>query len=392
MNISSNKLSQFPLLLFFFLIGTLLSCREDVAMFLAEEEQTNDHHSAEQFLGFYLLNEGNMGSNKSTLDFYDFESGVYRRNIYAEVNPTVPKELGDVGNDLGVYGSKLYAVINVSNKVEVMDAFNTKRITHIDIPNCRYVAFHEKYAYVTSYAGPVQINPNYTQRGFVAKIDTATLEVVAQCLVGFQPDELAIVNNKIYIANSGGYMGAGNTAGYERTISVIDIESFTETERIDVAYNLHHAKVDKYNQLWVSSRGDYYTIPSRLFCVDTKTNTVVDSVDVPVSNYWIDEDYIYAYAVSWSHLTAENSISYCKIDVRTREVVSHELITDGTDALIETPYGIMVDPQTKDIYITDAGNYVTTGVVYCFDKKGKKKWAQRAGNIPAHFALLSRKR
>ena len=56
--------------------------------------------------GFFLLNEGNMGSNKSTLDYYDYETGVYTKNIYAERNPGVVKELGDVGNDIQIYGNK----------------------------------------------------------------------------------------------------------------------------------------------------------------------------------------------------------------------------------------------------------------------------------------------
>ena len=36
--------------------------------------------------------------------------------------------------------------------------------------------------------------------------------------------------------------------------------------------------------------------------------------------------------------------------------------------MIETPYGIAVNPITEDLYITDAGNYVSTGSLYCFDK------------------------
>ena len=61
--------------------------------------------------GFYLLNEGNMGTNKATLDYMDFATGVYTRNIYSAANPTQPMEMGDVGNDLAIYGSKLWAVI-----------------------------------------------------------------------------------------------------------------------------------------------------------------------------------------------------------------------------------------------------------------------------------------
>ena len=80
----------------------------------------------------------------------------------------------------------------------------------------------------------MEINPNYEQIGYVARVDTATLKVVDRCLVGYQPDELEIVDGKIYVANSGGYMGAGETSGYERTVSVIDIYTFTEERRIDV--------------------------------------------------------------------------------------------------------------------------------------------------------------
>ena len=46
----------------------------------------------------------------------------------------------------------------------------------------------------------------------------------------------------------------------------------------------------------------------------------------------------------------------------------------------------MVDPETKDIYITDAGNYVTPGALYCFDKYGKKNGC----NVRATFPGTSR--
>ena len=69
----------------------------------------------------YLLNEGNMGSNKASIDYVDFRTRMYCRNIYPEKNPTVVKELGDVGNDIQIYRGRIYAVINCSHKVEVMD-------------------------------------------------------------------------------------------------------------------------------------------------------------------------------------------------------------------------------------------------------------------------------
>ena len=179
-------------------------CRGDVEMILSEDIAIGNPEIIKGYKGFYLLNEGNMGTNKATLDYYDFSTGIYTRNIYAERNPHVPKEMGDVGTDIGIYNGKLWAVINVSNKIEVMDAETALRVGQIEIPNCRFIKFHQGYAYVTSYAGPVVIDPEYEQLGFVAKINTVTLEVVDRCLVGFQPDELEIVGDKIYVANSGG--------------------------------------------------------------------------------------------------------------------------------------------------------------------------------------------
>ncbi|MEN0057064.1 MAG: DUF5074 domain-containing protein [Mucilaginibacter sp.] len=366
------------------------SCRKDQETFKPEETKV-DQSSDANYAGFYLLNEGNMGSNKCTLDFYDLGKGVYQRNIYGAINPTVPKELGDVGNDIAIYGGKLYAIINVSNKVEVMNAANAKRIGQIEIPNCRYIKFDKGFAYITSYAGPVEINPNYTQKGYVAKVDTATLKVVSTCIVGFQPDCLEIVDGKIYVANSGGYMGAGNTEKYERTVSVIDLATFKEDKRIDVDYNLHHIKADKRGNLWVTSRGDYKKLPSRLYFIDKAQQKVTDTIPIAASNYWLDDDLLYVYSTEWSYITYSNVITYAIVDTRTHKVISNAFITDGTDKEIQIPYGIMVHPVTKDIYVTDAGNYVSPGLLYCFDKQGKKKWVVRTGDIPAHMALLPKK-
>jgi DNA-binding beta-propeller fold protein YncE len=360
----------------------LAACRDEGEVFIPEEVGvTAPEHTG--LAGFYLLNEGNMGSNKSTLDYYDYATGVYHRNIYADANPSVPKELGDVGNDIRIYGGRLYAVINCSNKVEVMDATTARRLGQIDIPNCRYIRFHEGYAYVTSYAGPVEINPNYEQLGYVAKVDTATLRIVDRCLVGFQPDELEVAGDKIYVANSGGYM----FPNYESTVSVIDIPSFTETKRIEVARNLHRLRADSHGNLWVTSRGDYYDRPSRLYRVDMRADALADSLDIAVSNFCLDGDSLYLYGVEWSYVTMSNVITYGIVDVGSRHIVSRNFITDGSELLIRIPYGITVHPQTKDIYVTDAKNYVSPGALYCFGQDGKLKWNVRTGDIPAHFAF-----
>lgn len=221
------------------MVVLLFSCRKEEQIVPSTSTTVTGGESGE-ICGFFLLNEGNMGSNKSTLDYFDYQTGIYTKNIYAERNPGVVKELGDVGNDIQIYGNKLYAVVNCSHFVEVMDVRTARHITQISIPNCRYLVFKGRYAYVSSYAGPVQIDPN-ARLGYVAKVDTVTMSVVGTCTVGYQPEEMVISGNKLYVANSGGY----RVPNYDRTVSVIDLDTFREVKKIDVAINLHRLELDQ---------------------------------------------------------------------------------------------------------------------------------------------------
>ena len=376
--------------LLLFLLLLLQSCRHDVIVWPSEEEEVGGTRQ-DSILGFYLLNEGNMGSNKCTMDYYDYTTGTYIRNIYGNANPSAVKELGDVGNDLRIYGNRMWAVINCSNKIEVMEARTARRVGQVNLANCRYIAFHESYAYVTSYAGPVQINPGYEQKGMVVKIDTATLEKVDTCIVGFQPDRLDIAGGKIFVANSGGYM----FPNYENTVSVVDIGTFREEGRIPVAVNLHHLLADSDGQLWVSSRGDYYGNTSALFCItdpagtpQVRRITTQDGTDLVVENMTLRGDSLYVIGTEFSYATMQNHTNYGIVNVRTRQVLTTNFITDGTDASIMEPYGIAVHPHTGEILIGDARTHVNPGTLFCFSPEGLLLWKVRTGDIPAHFAFL----
>jgi len=332
--------------------------------------------------GMYILNEGNMNQNKASLDYLDFTTGKYHSNIYSQANPTIVKNLGDVGNDIGAYGSKLYIVVNNSNLVEVVNVHTAKHIGQINIANCRNVVFHNNHAYVSAYLGTVG-DPK-APNGAVYEIDTATLQITRKVTVGRQPEEMAIVGEKLYVANSGGY----SPPNYERTLSVVDINSFTEIKKIDVAINLEKVKADQYGDLYVTSRGDYYTIPPDLYVIDTKTDAIKKDFKMPVSNLWIDGDTAYMYSVAFSYITGQNTIAYSMINVKDETVSDKQFITDGTEKQIKVPYGIAVNPITKEVYVADAKNYVISGTLYCFDPTGKKEWSVTAGDIPGHFAFI----
>ena len=369
----------------------LSACRQDVMIVPMEKSDPGGKTQQGDIVGMYLLNEGNMGSNKSSLDYLDLSDSTahYYRNIYSQRNPSTVMSLGDVGNDCKIYGSRLWLVINCSNKVEVARADSAIRIGKVNIPNCRYVTFNDRYAYVSSYVGTVYASSN-SPLGSVYKVDTLTLQKVDSCSVGYQPEEMAIIGNQLYVANSGGYQGMTGQ-GYESTVSVIDMATMQETSKIEVAPNLHHLKADKYNQLWVTARGDYMSEASSIWWLAPDENgqmKVGGHIDQAVSDLCIVGDSLYFYGSQWSEVSMSNTITYGIINVKTHQVVSTSLSSAPEISKIRMPYGIIVNPVHRDFYLMDAKNYVSSGELLHFLPDGTFDWKVSTGDIPAHAAFL----
>jgi len=372
------------------ILAVVSSCREDFYIIPSQNQDTGVAPTRGNILGMYVLNEGNMGSNKASIDFLDLDENKptvhYLRNIYSERNPNVVKELGDVGNDIKIYGSKLWIVVNVSNKVEVATADSCKRITQINIPNCRYLAFKDGFAYVSSYVGPVKFDKD-APLGMVYKVDTVDFKKKDSVVVGYQPEELCIVDNKLYVANSGGY----RAPNYDHTLSEIDLTTFKEIRKIKVGLNPHHCQVDHYGQIWVTSRGNYNDVPSRIYRLykgRSQLYEVIDSIDTPVSGLSIVGDSLYYYGTAWNNATATNNISYGLINVRTHKIIDTNLFSAPQLKAITMPYGIIVNPVERDFYLMDAKNYVSSGSLLHFKPNGTYDWTVQTGDIPGHATFV----
>lgn len=330
--------------------------------------------------GMYLLNQGTQMTNSASIDYYDYNTGIYIQDIYNKRNPD-EMGLGDTGNDMQLHRGRLYVVLNGSNQLAVVDAVTLKLIGKIAIPNPRYIAFDGAFAYVTSYAGPRPGNGEAARTGYVAKIDLETLTETAQCMVGYQPDGLAVAGGKLYVANSGGYM-----ATPERTVSVVDLASFTETGRIEVGPGLHRIHSD--------GGGGLYILPwdaSSAYLLDTATEKVTT---LPVSGAAMARagDKLYMVGVTYvqrdNEWVATNSYSVYNM---TTGLSEGSFITDGTGTHISTPYGIAVHPANGEILIADAGNYTDSGALRCYTAAGRHHWSVSAGVIPCCMAFTTEK-
>lgn len=315
--------------------------------------------------GMYILCEGNMGSNKARLDYINLQSGTYYSNWYGAQNPSQTKELGDVGNDIQQYGSRLYAVINCSHKVEVMD-IQARRIGQVEIPNCRYMAFRGDKMYVSAYVGSIA-DPDLL--GAVYEVDTASLQITREVKVGHQPDELCLLGDKLYVCNSGGYL----TDRYDSTISVIDLNSFAEERKIVVGLNPTRMRTDNRGQLWVCCQGNYKDVRPELVVLNTEG--ILTHIAINCANLSILGQTVYV-------LDSDERL------LRTVSTIDYTLIEPAIDlSAYEHPYGLLAAPEA--LYITDAKNYVSSGVLHCCNYDGRERWTARTGDIPGHLCRVT---
>lgn len=325
--------------------------------------------------GFYLLNQGNMGSNKASLDFFDYATSIYTNNIFEAKNPTITLGLGDTGNDVKIYGSKLYATIMGSDLIEVLDAATGEHITAIKLDKCRFINYYKGKLYVSSYAGT-------GNNGIVAEIDTTTFAITRTCPVGVNPEEMAVIGDKMYVACSGGYL----YPVYDDKLSVIDLETFTETKQLSVALNVTHMRASADGKLYMASAGNYNDVFGALVIYDPETETIAKTIDKAVANLDICGTKCICYSCEYDEFW--NAVyKFHTIDTSTMLIKEDATISDGTDATITNPYGIAIDSRSGNFYVCDASDYVSPGNVFCYSPDGKLQWKKTTGDVPCAIAF-----
>jgi YVTN family beta-propeller protein len=355
-----KQLKQQSLFCLFLAASIFASCKKD------DRTPAEPELPAAERKGLYVLCEGLFNANNTSITYYNYDDKQLTTDRFLSVNG---RGLGDTGNDIKVYGSKMYIVVNVSSTLEIVNPQTGASVKKVDLKNNgvgrqpRYIVFNKNKAYISSYDGTVAV------------LDTASMAVEQYIKVGRNPEQMAVSNGKLYVANSGGL----DYPDYDNSVSVIDLNTLKEIRKITVVENPRVVAADQYGDVYVLSTGNYGDIKSSMATIDSKTDEVKTQVNFSGGSMVINGDYAYIPA-SGGKLKVFN--------VKTEAIEKENFITDDTK--ITTTYGVAVDDLTGEVFVTDAKSYTIGGEVFCFGKDGKKKYSINVGINPNNVVFINK--
>ena len=348
-----------------------------------------------------LLNEGNWQADNGRVTYFA-DGKVVSNQWFREQNGY---KLGDTPNDIIQINSNLLAIaINWSNIIQFITPEGKAVAATENVPNNRKLASDGKYLYVSSYGHECSTINGIVEftRGYVAKIDVATFKVVATCEVGYEPEGIALYGGHLFVANTGGYAFQEDHE-YETTVSIIDAATMKLVRNVDTGQINLYGKMSQSGQyLCINSPGDYYDTPAATIvfdCAKALTGSDACFVKLPYAatyNCTTRDGRFYAIGSRYSYYTNEYTFNYLAIDpaLVMSSSGSQGISTSLPGTVLSDiqkmsmPYGIYVNPYTGYIYATDAGGFVSAGLLYQWTPEGKLLGTYKVYINPGHFVAL----
>lgn len=374
------------------ILGTLAMMGLSLFFVACSNENGEDNRTPEipkpEIIGENLIicNEGNWQSDNGQLSYYDGTAGVLTNKWFRKVNGS---KLGDTPNDIIQVNDTLIAIaVNWSNIIQYIHPDGTACGATENVPNNRRMCADGNYLYITSYAH--KCGNQTFEKGYVAKIDVKTKQVIATCEVGWEPEGVRLYEGKLYVANTGGYAFSENHA-YETTVQVVDAETMKSIKTIDTGcINLYGEMSQAGQYLCINSCGDYYDVKPKTVIVDCKTDEV-KTFDFPATYNTSDGECFYTIGSEFSYNTGEYVYYIKTINPQTLEVTDGifcEAITQKIKE-ITSPYELYISPYTGNVYFTDAGSYGSAGYLYGYTKEGEQVFVPQKTYVnPAHILAL----
>ncbi|MDX1543013.1 MAG: YncE family protein [Christiangramia sp.] len=328
------------LFLLFFTVILFNSCEDDTDCCPMPEEE------AEFESGIFVLNEGNFGSGNASVSFIDKDMQQMQSSIFMNTNET---GLGDTAQSIKLYEEVAIIVVNVSNKIEVVNRYTFESLATIDVElmNPRYAEVVNDKIYVSNWGDGM--NPD---DDFVAVFDLADFSFIKSISVAEGPEKVLAANEKLFVAHKGGF-------SFNNIVSVINTGTNGVDAEIEVG-DLPNSMVFDGNSLWVLSGGK----PSY-----AETETAGKLSNINISNNQVEEEFDFPdSSLHPNNLSLEGSEVYLTIG---KTVYSYNMNTmqPASEFKLEEPallYGFEI--HDGKIYVASPNaDFTGDGMLYVYD-------------------------
>ena len=301
----------------------------------------------------YILNEGSMSANNSSLDAYYPDSvTLCVKKVFAAANG---QGIGDTGQDLIAYGNRLYVSVFGSNylaKLDLNGKIVEKHEFTADEGQPRYLAAKDGFIYVSTYSDAV------------LKFDTTSIAAsLGKVEVGSNPEGIAVAGNNLIVCNSQKNYVSDNR------ISVIDLTTFTLKKNVETAYGNFQSVAVVNDSVYITYYTPTYAIEMLNFDVESgavKPSGAATKM-VSLNGKLFCANVATVYDADWNSTTNTN---FFVRDVKAGTDTEILDLSKTPELETATVYLFEIDPDNGDFYVGTT-DYKTNGVIYRFGKDGK---------------------
>ena len=326
--------------------------------------------------GAYVLNQGqDYAQVEGSLTYINpADNFSVKNNVFTNVNK---RSLGTTPQCGVRYGSKVYLGICDSSTIEIIDATSFKSLKQIKLDAAttgtspRGMAMDNGKVYVTMFDG------------YVARLDTASLEIDGRVQVGPNPETPAIFNGKLFVPNSD---GLNHAVGYGETASIINLATFTVESTVKVPLNPNKFLATDHN-LYLLTKGNYYDIEGAIYEIDPSIADMQKEDKGDGYKLIAEATSFAAFGDELIYLNTPYTNStlryYAKYDINSGK------ITTWNAPEVIYPNELNVDPFSGDIYVASYymdgqyPSYILPGFVAIYDKNFTFKKKCEVGSGPS---------
>ena len=317
--------------------------------------------------GILILNQGAFLGGNASVSFLSNDFSTSENNIFSTINPSLT--LGDTAQDIGFYNDLAFIVLNVSNKIEVVNRHSFKHVASIatGLNNPRYIAFCNGKGYVTNWGDGTN-----TTDDFVAVLNLENYIVSSTIAVVEGPEKMVVKDLDIFVAHIGGF-------GFGNSISVINANSNTVSKSINVG--------DVPNSLSIANNNLYVLCGGKPTYADVETSGAI--VKINLVDNTVSSTIVFSELKHPANLNIyENQVFYSignqifKTELSSTALPTSPLLTINAGATTSL-YNFEV--QNNAIFAADALDYNSDGKVYVYGLDAQLQKTFSVGIAPCGF-------